>query len=206
MRRISGSTIVLAVLISSAVAQTRIGRFTSAPSAGHFIGIGRPAVSVRTHRFFHPGYGYYGVPFFYSDYDEPYEVEYAPQEAPPNPVPVMQAKPEPVPDPVLLELQGNQWVRVENFTPEKSTPNLSGPVSPLPPALLVFRDGHTEEVSSYSIIGPTIYTKSNYWNTGKWTRKIQIADLDVPETVSRNEQRGLHFELPSSPDEIMIRP
>ncbi|HEV2173684.1 MAG TPA: hypothetical protein VGR71_08960, partial [Nitrospira sp.] len=82
----------------------------------------------------------------------------------------------------------------------------STPAQELPPASLVYRDGHTEEVSSYSIIGTTLYTKSDYWTSGAWSRKIQIADLDVPATIQQNRDRGVKFDLPASPDEVILRP
>jgi hypothetical protein len=168
---------------------------------------------ARGHRPLNPAYGFYGVPYFYSDYYDPYEVEYAPPEPPLPPAPAAQVKAEPLPDPVLLELHGSHWVRVTNFG-EASDRALNGGAAsvtqaaakPLPPAVLVFRDGHTEEVSSYSIIGRSIYVKADYWSTDRWQRTIRIADLNIPATMKQNQQRGVHFELPSSPDEVMIRP
>ena len=74
------------------------------------------------------------------------------------------------------------------------------------PAVLIYRDGHSEEISSYSIIGRVIYAKADYWSNGAWSRNIQIGDLDIPATLRENEQRGVKFELPSGPDEVMIRP
>ena len=155
---------------------------------------------------------FYGAPYFYSDY-EPYEPEYrTPPPAAQPPAPVVQVKPEPLPDPVLLELRGNQWVRVTNFG--AASEQAIGPVSvaqttpqkEMAPAVLIYRDGHSEEVSSYSIIGRVMYTKSDYWTSGAWTRTIQIADLDVPATLKQNQQRGVKFDLPSGPDEVVIRP
>jgi hypothetical protein len=70
----------------------------------------------------------------------------------------------------------------------------------------VYRDGHTEDVSSYSIIGPMIYTETGYWIDGNSTRTIQIADLDITATLKQNQQRGVKFDLPSGPNEVMIRP
>jgi hypothetical protein len=120
---------------------------------------------------------------------------------------------EPLPDPVLLELHGTKWVRVTNsggssdqVVPREVAAPQQAQAKPLPPAVLVYRDGHSEEVSSYSIIGDSIYVKTNYWTTGSWTRTIQVADLNIPATVSENQKRGVDFELPSSPDEVMIRP
>ena len=115
--------------------------------------------------------------------------------------------PEPVPSAVLLELQGNQWVKVSSFataTPAKGTP--AEVVRELPPAVIVYRDGHSEELSSYSIIGSTLYAKADYLTTGAWTRKVQLADLDLPRTVKQNQERGLKFDLPSGPNEVVLRP
>jgi hypothetical protein len=52
----------------------------------------------------------------------------------------------------------------------------------------------------------TIYSKADYWTTGSWTSKIQIADLDVPATLKLNQERGAKFALPASPNEVFIRP
>ena len=181
------------------------------PAIGFSIGEGR------RQRPFRRGSSFYGYAApYYTDYDESYEPEPRPTPAIARPTAVPEVKSErlqnePLPDPVLLELRGNQWVRVANFGAS------SGTASSIPqsefhaqaesaPALLVYRDGRTEEVSSYSIIGRTMYTKSDYWATGSWTRTIQIADLDVPATLRQNQQRGVKFELPSGPDEVMIRP
>jgi hypothetical protein len=160
-------------------------------------------------------YGY-GAPYFYSDYDESYRPEPRPPQAAAEQAPAteVRAKNEPLPDPVLLELRGDQWVRVTTFggaaESERSLGSVNQAPSKLlaeaPPAVLVYRDGHTEEVSSYSIIGRMMYTKSDYWSSGSWTRTIQIADLDIPATLTQNEQRGVKFGLPSGPDEVVIRP
>lgn len=172
---------------------------------------------MRRRSFSRPSFFYgYGAPYFYSDYYEPYQEEYARPEPPAQPAPVMQVRNEPLPDPVLLELRGNQWVRVTTFTQvpgegtaveTKNRPEqrLAEPEKSLP-AVLIYRDGHSEEISSYSIIGRVIYAKADYWSNGAWTRNIQVADLDIPATLRENEQRGVKFELPSGPDEVMIRP
>ena len=79
------------------------------------------------------------------------------------------------------------------------------PSPALPAAVLVFRDGHTEEVEKYVIQGGVINARSDYWSTGSWTRKIPIAELDVPATLKLNEERGGKFSLPSGPSEIVVR-
>jgi hypothetical protein len=80
------------------------------------------------------------------------------------------------------------------------------PAVRLPPAVLVFRDGHQEEIAKYTIVGSTLVANADYWTTGAWTRKIQIADLDVPETLRLNQKRGAQFKLPSGPNEVIVRP
>jgi hypothetical protein len=219
MTRFLRFALAAVLLISSAWAQRQMagpggsarGSFSSARFAGHRTSIR----SGREHRAFASDYGYYGLPYFYSDDYQPYDWQYqsVPPEPPASPSPAAQAKVEPLPDPVLLELRGSQWIRVTNYGEaagqavdvEKSTEQ-PGKIRPIPPALLVFRDGHTEEVSSYSIIGGSIYTKANYWTSGAWTRTIAIADLDIPNTLNENQKRGVNFELPSGPDEVMLRP
>lgn len=167
---------------------------------GHHRGLGRNS-------FFYGGW-----PYFPPEYDESYEpAVYVQSPAAPT-APAPQRQPEPLPNAALLELQGNQWVRVTSFTTANAATATQGsatrstPAQELPPAILVYRDGHTEEVSSYSIIGTTLYTKSDYWTSGAWSRKIQIADLDVPATIQQNRDRGVKFDLPASPDEVILRP
>jgi hypothetical protein len=146
----------------------------------------------------------YGSPY-YSDYYQHDERE-APALTPPPPVPAAVAKSEPLPDPVLLELRGNKWVQVKGFDTSSGPASVSPVAKQTPPAVLVFRDGHNEEVSSYSIIDGAIYTRMDYWTQGTWSRKIEIGDLDVPATLKQNQQRGVKFQLPSGPNEVMIRP
>jgi hypothetical protein len=180
---------------------------------GSFIGLSGVPLNREGHRrgggrnaFFYGGWPYF--PPEYEDASEPV-VYVQPPAAPASPAP--QPRQEAVPSAALLELQGNQWVKVTSFT-STQVPAGSGsstsPVVPkeLPPAVLVYRDGHSEEVSSYSIIGATLYTKSDFWTSGAWSRKIQIADLDLPATVKQNRDRGIKFDLPSSPDEVILRP
>jgi len=135
-----------------------------------------------------------------------------------------------VPNPVeslVLELQGDHWVRITNYGqsetggqssepgPERAanlppaTPRripAAVPPSKLPPAVLVFRDGHKEEIGKYVIQGATIYTSADYWSSGSWTRKVQIVELDVPATLKLNQERSAKFSLPSGPNEVMFRP
>ena len=62
---------------------------------------------------------------------------------------------------------------------------------PSEPTVLVFRDGHQQEVMNYAIMGQTVYVFD------KRTQKIALADLDVPATVKANDVRGLDFNIPA---------
>jgi hypothetical protein len=77
--------------------------------------------------------------------------------------------------------------------------------SELPPAVLVFRDGHQEEAAKYTIVGTTISIKTDYWSTGSWTRKIPIAELNLAATLRLNQERRAKFSLPSRPSEVIVR-
>ena len=211
------ATLGLAVaLCATAVAQSRVpmGRPAGGPvgMGGRHFG---PGISVveRGHR--HPlgrspfFYGY-GAPYFYTDYYGPDDLEYARSEPSPEPAPSARPNPQPLPEPVLLELHGSQWVKVTSFgetSQQAMNPSSqSASAKPMAAAVLVYRDGHSEEISSYSIIDRVMYTKSDYYSSGSWTRSIQIADLDLPATLKQNQQRGVKFDLPSGPDEVVIRP
>jgi len=89
---------------------------------------------------------------------------------------------------------------------DASVASTAQPPSELPPAVLVFRDGHQLEAAKYTIIGKTISIKTDYWTSGSWTRSVQIAELDLPATLKANQERGANFSLPSRPSEVVIRP
>jgi hypothetical protein len=165
----------------------------------------------------------------YSDFDSepgwvkaplpPIGLSPAAQQVPPAPLPNP-------PESLVLELQGDHWVRITNYgrsqtTGPDSIPNVESgsmrpdvprqasitkPPAPLPRAMLVFRDGHQEEIGKYLIAGTTLYAGADYWSSGSWTRKVQIAELDVPATLKVNQERGTKFSLPSGPNQVIIRP
>ena len=171
------------------------------------------------------GWGY--TPYLdygpYADYG-PYGdyggyADYAPgmTPAPPwqsEPQPVLADQPERLVQPMLLERQGDQWVKVTGYSEAPAASQSQGqsrdeaaePPREIPPAVLVFRDGHQEEVKRYTIIGGTLFAKVDYYANGTWTRRIEIANLDVPATLKLNDERGSKFRLPSGPQEVMIRP
>ena len=76
----------------------------------------------------------------------------------------------------------------------------------LPPAILVFRDGHREEISDYTIAEGILYTHANYYTDGSWNKKISLSSLNLLDTVTANQSRGIKFQLPTAPNEVFVRP
>jgi len=81
-----------------------------------------------------------------------------------------------------------------SYPPGTATPEPYAPLreaKPNEPSVLVFRDGHQQEVSNYAIMGQTVYVFD------KRTQRIALADLDVPATIKANDDRGLEFSIPA---------
>jgi hypothetical protein len=76
----------------------------------------------------------------------------------------------------------------------------------LPAAILIFRDGHSEEVHDYAIADGALYARGDYYQVGYWNKKIELSSLDLPQTLQANSSRGVQFVLPSSPNEVITRP
>lgn len=187
--------------------------------AGHGVGFrpARPGIvgGFRQHgfhnnRFFSP---FWSTAFWWDDGYSGRDDQVMVQQ--PAPVAVQQAAasvPEVRPaNPLLIELQGDRFVRVtgngvNSAAGAGAAQQITAEHAELPPAVLVFRDGRHQEVSSYSIIGPTLYASGSYWTNGYWTQKIPLADLDLPATFEFNRERGVNFVLPSAPDQVVTRP
>ncbi len=136
--------------------------------------------------------------------------------------------------PLMIELQNGRYVRVAS-TPSNGEPrsldpgqgqtNDTKPARPTrpnstqpaasnsisqtlapPPALLVFRDGHTEEVRDYAIADGILYARGDYYTDGYWNKKIAISTLNIPQTLEANTTRNVKFTLPTSPNEVITRP
>jgi hypothetical protein len=74
----------------------------------------------------------------------------------------------------------------------------------LAPTVLVYRDGRREEVREYSIADGVLYARSDYYAVGYWNKKIELAALDLPQTVKANQERGVKFVLPDSPNNVVM--
>ena len=186
--------------------------------AGHGAGFraGRPGIvggfrhhSFHNNRFFSP---FWSSALWWDDgYSGPEDQVVVQQ---PTPVVMQQAAPvqelKPA-NPLLIELQGDRFVRLTGNGANPpvgagAAQQVTSERAELPPAVLVFRDGRRQEVSSYSIIGPVLYASGSYWTNGYWTQKIRLADLDLPATLQANQERGINFRLPLSPDQVVTRP
>ena len=137
---------------------------------------------------------------------------------PPQPAPV--AEPAPAPSqPLMIELQGDRYVQVsggrsslsemiDSAAPSKLTtrPDHPGISETNAAAVLIFRDGHREEVTGYTIADGRVYVTSNYSTTGFWIQKIELSALNVPETISANSDHPHPFRIPSAPNEVIVGP
>ncbi len=126
-------------------------------------------------------------------------------------------------EPLMIELRGDRYVRLggndsfpattaadqPDYAPPQGFPaaSLIKPnATALTSAVLVFRDGHREDIPEYTIVGPTLYASAEYWQSGRWTRNIQISALDIAATRLANQERGVNFVLPSGPNVVVTRP
>jgi hypothetical protein len=171
---------------------------------------------------------YPGSPFLFSDYDpaEPYLVESAPPQVVVVQPPAADDFPRKNrPGPLLIELQGDRYVRFggADATGERELSSHPGYVGSaiakplslprkepaqsatgeLHPTVLVYRDGHREEIPDYTIADGEIYVGGNYWQNGYWTKHIALSALDPAATVEANQQRGVRFMLPSAPNVVI---
>jgi len=76
----------------------------------------------------------------------------------------------------------------------------------LPPAVLIFHDGRSEEVRDYTIADGILYARGDFYTDGYWNKKIDLTTLDLAQTLQANASRSVKFVLPSSPNEVITRP
>jgi hypothetical protein len=182
-------------------------------------GIGVSFTGVPRSRSFGSSAIFFGDAFYADSPSAPLTIP--PQYVVVPPPTVVDSSPETRSEPLMIELQGNRYVRfggrqqsaergttaAPDYAPT-DTGNVSRPqVQPeLPPAVLIFRDGHREQVPEYAIVGGTLYASADYWQTGHWTKNIQLSMLNIPATVRANQDNGIKFILPSAPNEVITRP
>lgn len=61
------------------------------------------------------------------------------------------------------------------------------------PVVLIYRDGHQQEVTNYAIVGPTLYDLGTFV-----AHKIPLTDLNLQATIKANDDRGVEFTVPAS--------
>ncbi len=222
LRIVASITVSLAALLGitilapSSTAQMR-GPGLSVPS-----GFGRGVNVSFAGRPYSRGFGsgaiFLGDPF-YADYSV------APVAVPPQfvimqPAPPVETQPEIKSEPLMIELQGNRYVRFggrqqsaergttapPDYAETGNSPPTTQQPAELPPAVLIFKDGHREQVPEYAIVGSTIYASGDYWQSGHWTKNIQVSALNLPATIQANQEAGIRFSLPNAPNEVVTRP
>ncbi len=129
----------------------------------------------------------------------------------PYPVPVLPVEPEPaveepvVPAPTIFENRppaaayatpaparygANELDSRERPQAEAAAPT-SSPAQP--PIVLVFRDGHQQEVANYAIVGQTLYDLGYFV-----AHRIPLSELNLKATMKANDDRGVEFSVPNS--------
>src|SRR5437868_6533832 len=92
---------------------------------------------------------------------------------PPPAAPVVKEDPKPI-VPFMIQFQGGQYVRSDNAekpvqqtavnTVTKTRVADTWPVvNEIIPAILIFRDGHREQIREYTVVDGTIYAHGDYW-------------------------------------------
>ena len=122
-------------------------------------------------------------------------------------------------EPLLIELQGDRYVRIsgeeasgtqmiDGGSASANRPEAlqSTPIRESVPAILVFRDGHSEEVYDYTIASGILYARASYYGDGTSNRKVALSFLNLPETVAANRTRGVKFQLPVASNEVIVGP
>ena len=84
-------------------------------------------------------------------------------------------------------------------------PAAAPPANNVAPVVLIYRDGHSEQVRDYTIADGTLYAQGDFYIDGYWNKQIALATLDIPKTLQTNSAQGVTFTLPSSPNEVITR-
>lgn len=148
--------------------------------------------SPRYYRHFRFGYPYYGYPYFgyyggglsdWSDSSNSY-----PEQSYPAYV-----NPPPDGSSALLATQQQEINRLNDEVANLRAASASPPpqAEEVHKTVLVFRDRHVEQIEDYAIVGDTLWVFTNLR-----TRKVLLAQLDIPATTKVNADRGVDFQLP----------
>ena len=112
-----------------------------------------------------------------------------------EPEPEAVAEPDP-PAPTIFERRPTSE-RVSDSPRYAPQPPAAAELSPADarqqiPVVLVYRDGHEQEVTNYAIVGPTLYDLGTFV-----AHKIPLAELNLKATIKANDDRGVEFSVPA---------
>ena len=160
--------------------------------------------------------GGFGYPYFYSDFGDGSAEVTLPS---PNFVEKRIVEPERLAQPLLIEWHGDRFVRYGGTQQGLRSPDYAevAVVSPpvkvtaqtettheIPPAVLVYRDGHREEVSDYVITRGVLYARGDGYSQA--SRNIQLSALNLSATFKANQDSGVRFVLPERLNDVVTRP
>jgi hypothetical protein len=74
-------------------------------------------------------------------------------------------------------------------------PRMEQSSTALPSTVLVFRDQRKQEVQNYAIVGQTLWIFAP-----ERTQKVPLAEVDIDATQKANDERGVDFRLPGTPE------
>lgn len=138
-------------------------------------------------------YGY-GIPYYYAMGDPGYGYDYVGGggEGPP----LYSGPPLGPGDPSEHMIAEEPPASAYNVPQPLAQPTITQPDPPPPevkpgdPTVLVFRDGHRQQVTNYAIMGNTLYD----FDHGR--KMIALAELDLPATIKANDDCGMDFTMP----------
>src|SRR5581483_4407622 len=136
------------------------------------------------------GVGYYPVPYAYYDQDDEAASDQVQEQYNGGPTIFDRRGPGTVPRPAESASRESDSDNVDRPIEESATAS-SEPAADQPDTVLVFKDGHLQDVANYAIVGDTLYDLS-----GGRSRKIPLATLDLDATTKQNDERGIDFQVP----------
>jgi hypothetical protein len=143
----------------------------------------------RIHRPFAVYSPYYGG-YAYSPYDYPYDQDYNDSAA--YQTPASDYRDNDYRDDDDRQVLDQDYRAGLDGAKEQGSERSPEPVASQPSTVLIFKDGHQQEISNYAIVGSILYDLSD----GR-PKKVQLADLDLSATVKENDGRGVEFQLPA---------
>ena len=235
-RRLTLAVVAALVLAALVVPPALAQRHGFGGPAHGFSGGARGGFYGPRHSEFPRGYFLGDFPFFYEDYP------FAPAVPDSGPQLILQSAAadtpsQPKPAPLLIELQGDRYVRyggagrsseeaqsserdAARSAAENRNHSSTDPAQ-LAPTILIYRDGHREQIPDYAIVGRVLYAHNECGadtpvrasancnaaaQPGYGLRNIQLSALDLTATMKANRENGVNFVLPTGPNEVVTRP